>query len=251
MAPSWLTARPVAHRGYHNIGAGRIENTLTAVRAAVERDFAIEVDVQLTGDGEAVVHHDESLGRLTQGSGKLIDMTTDAIRAIRFKASDDHIPTLTELFDTVAGRVPLVIEIKSTFPRPGDDRLAARTVELTKAYSGPAALMSFDPEVVKAVRRLGPNIPRGIVADDATDMEHYGKLTALDRFSLRHLLHGFSSQPDFVAYHVDSLPAIGPTVARKIFGRPLLTWTVRRPEQRRIAEAHADQMIFEGFDPEA
>lgn len=247
----FLVRRPVAHRGFHDIAAGRVENTPTAVRAAVERGFSIEIDVQLTGDGEAVVFHDFTLDRLTTGTGRLDRKSLAEIQGAPFRAADDRIPTLAELLDVVAGRSTLVVEIKSEFGRPADLRLVRRTVEVLKGYRGPVACMSFDPEVVVELGRLAPDMARGIVADDARDPDHYGRLGGVARFSLRHLLHIPRTRPHFVAYWVKRLPAPGPVAARKLLGKPLLTWTVRTPEERAVAAAHADQMIFEGFDPEA
>src|SRR4029079_7058394 len=109
-APDWLTARPIAHRGYHNRAERRIENTLPAAAAAVERRFAIECDLQITSDNRPVVFHDKTLDRLTEAAGKLADKTLAEARAVRFRESDARIPTLEELLDLVDGRVPLVIE---------------------------------------------------------------------------------------------------------------------------------------------
>ena len=69
------------------------------------------------------------------------------------------------------------------------------------------------------------------------------------RQSMLYLRHAFRTRPQFVAYWVNQLPAPAPWIARNIFGLPLLTWTVRTPEQRQHAARHADQMIFEGFMP--
>lgn len=249
---AFLTRRPIAHRGYHDIGAGRVENTLSAVRAAVDRGFAIEVDVQATADGEAVVFHDFTLDRLTTGTGRVDARSVAELKAVAFKAApDERIPTLGELLGTVAGRVPLVVEIKSEFERPKSLTLTERTAALLSAYHGPVAAMSFDPEIVAALRRLAPGVPRGIVADDATDAHHYGRLGALDRLSLRHLLHALRTRPDFVSYAVKHLPAPGPSFLGKIFGVPLICWTVRSREDWARARAAGAQITFEGFDPDA
>ncbi|MEJ1158782.1 glycerophosphodiester phosphodiesterase family protein [Prosthecomicrobium sp. N25] len=246
---AFLTRRPIAHRGYHDIGAGRVENTLSAFRAAIDRDFAIECDLQLTADGEAVVFHDFTLDRLTTGSGRVDALPLAAVQAVAFKAApDERIPTLRQMLDLVAGRVPLVIEIKSEFRRPADLRLVARAVEVLKGYAGPFACMSFDPEMVAALGRLAPGFVRGIVADDATDPDHYGDLGALERFALRHILHAPRTRPHFVSYAIRHLPAPGPTLLRKVFGRPLICWTVRTAEQRAKAARETDQITFEGFD---
>jgi glycerophosphoryl diester phosphodiesterase len=110
-APAWLTARPVAHRGLHDAGSGIIENMPAAAKAAVAGNFAIECDIQLTADGEAMVHHDDALGRLTEGSGALLGKTAAELKAIKFKDTGERMMSLADLCTLVAGRVPLVIEV--------------------------------------------------------------------------------------------------------------------------------------------
>src|SRR5215470_387711 len=112
-APAWLTARPVAHRGLHDISRGIVENMPGAVQAAIAGNFAIEVDIQLTADGEAMVHHDDVLGRLNDGSGALVQKTAAELKAVTFKNTAERMMSLSDLCALVAGRVPLVIEVKS------------------------------------------------------------------------------------------------------------------------------------------
>src|SRR5262245_33078602 len=123
--PDWLTAQPFAHRGLHDTSAGVIENTAAAFSAAMAAGYGMETDLQISADGEAMVYHDDALGRLTEGSGFLADLTAAEIRAVRFKASSGRILTLGELCDIVAGRVTLLLELKSRFD--GDTRYCKRT----------------------------------------------------------------------------------------------------------------------------
>jgi glycerophosphoryl diester phosphodiesterase len=247
-APKWLTARPVAHRGLHDASRGIIENMPGAARAAVSGNFAIECDIRLSADGEAMVYHDDELGRLTEGFGALLTKTAAELKAVRFKATAERMMTLTELCTLVAGRVPLVIEIKSHFD--GDRKLVRRMAEVLSSYSGPAVGMSFDPDQVIALRELIPNCPRGIVAERHYSAQDWPEASEAQRRGMTHLRHFYRTQPDFVAYWVNELPSPAPWIARNIFGCPLLTWTVRTAEQRQRAARHADQMIFEGFRPE-
>jgi glycerophosphoryl diester phosphodiesterase len=246
-APAWLTARPVAHRGLHDISRGIVENMPGAMQAAIAGNFAIEVDIQLTADGEAMVHHDDALGRLNQGSGALLQKTAAELKAVKFKDTGESMMSLADLCTLVAGRVPLVIEVKSRFD--GDRRLVRRMAEVLSSYSGPVVGMSFDPDQVQALRQIAPDLPRGIVAQRDYDDDYWKKLTKEQRDSMLYLRHGFRTEPHFVAYWVDQLPAPAPWIARNIFGCPLLTWTVRTPEQRERAARYADQIIFEGFVP--
>jgi glycerophosphoryl diester phosphodiesterase len=242
----WLTARPVAHRGLHDASAGVIENTASAFTAAIAGNYAIECDLQVSADGEAMVHHDDALGRLTEGSGALAALSAEAIRAAPFRNTADRILTLGDLCALVAGRTPLIIELKSHWD--GDRRLVARTTEVLASYAGPVAVMSFDPAMLEALRDIAPGLPRGIVAE--RHYRHNGKdiPPALNR-RLAHLLHAHKTRPHFVAYHVSDLPAPAPLIARWIFGLPLLTWTVRSEADRDRARRWADQAIFEGWRP--
>ena len=246
-APAWLTARPVAHRGLHDISRGIVENMPGAVQAAIAGNFAIEVDIQLTSDGEAMVHHDDALGRLTEGSGSLLEKTAAELKAVKFKNTPERMMSLGDLCTLVAGRVPLVIEVKSRFD--GDRKLVARMAEVLSAYSGPAVGMSFDPDQVLALREVMPDRPRGIVAERTYDAADWPEASPAQRRGMTHLRHALRTRPQFIAYWVDELPAAAPWIARNIFGLPLLTWTVRTPEQRERAARYADQMIFEGIVP--
>ena len=246
-APDWLTARPVAHRGLHDRACGIVENMPGAAEAAVAGKFAIECDIQLTADGEAMVHHDDALGRLTEGSGALLGMSSGQLRAVKFKDTTERMMSLGDLCALVAGRVPLVIEVKSHFD--GDRKLVARMAEVLASYRGPAVGMSFDPDQVLALREMMPQLPRGIIAQRSYDNDSWKKLTPEQRQGMLHLRHAFRTRPHFVAFWVDQLPAPAAWIARNIFGLPLLTWTVRTSEQRERAARYADQMIFEGFRP--
>jgi glycerophosphoryl diester phosphodiesterase len=246
-APDWLTARPVAHRGLHDRARGIIENMPGAAQAAIDGNFGIECDIQLTADGEAMVHHDDALGRLTEGTGPLLEMTATELKAVKFKDTSERMMSLGDLCALVKGRVPLVIEVKSHFD--GDRKLVKRMAEVLAAYSGPVVGMSFDPDQVLALREMMPKLPRGIIAQRNYDDEYWKKLTEKQRHGMLQLRHAFRTRPHFIAFWVDQLPAPAPWIARNLFGLPLLTWTVRTLEQRDRAGRYADQMIFEGFVP--
>jgi glycerophosphoryl diester phosphodiesterase len=247
MPRDWLTARPFAHRGLHDAARGVIENTASAFAAAIEGGFGIECDVQLSRDGEAMVHHDPELGRLTIGSGPVAALSAAELKVVDFRDSADRMLTLGELCALVAGRVPLLVEIKSRFS--GDMRLTRRVADVLAGYAGPAAAMSFDPALVAALRAMAPQLPRGIVAERRYDHAEWAGITPAQRRTLAFLLHAPRTRPHFVAYAVRDLPSPGPFIARHVFGLPLLTWTVRSDEDRRRAARFADQAIFEGWRP--
>lgn len=243
----WLTARPVAHRGLHDAAHGVIENTASAFSAAIAGNYAIECDLQISADGEAMVFHDDALDRLTHASGKVAAMTAADLKRVAFKATGDRILTLGELCELVAGKVALVLEMKSRFDR--DVRLPARAAAAVQSYAGPIAAMSFDPGQIVALAGSAPGLPRGIVAERHYRHPAWHQLSGGDKRILAHLLHALRTRPHFVAYSVQDLPAIAPLVARYVFGLPLLTWTVRSDADRKRAGRWADQMIFEGFRP--
>jgi len=243
----WLTARPVAHRGLHDAAAGIVENTPAAFVAAIAGNYGIECDIRITADDEAVVFHDESLERLTEGVGRLDAMTAAALKQVPFRTTSDRMITLGELCDLVASRVALLVEIKSRFD--GDLRLVTRAAQVLASYPGPAALMSFDPVPIAALRKLSPRLPRGIVAERRYTHRDWSPLPARTRRALAHFQHALHSRPQFIAYSVSDLPSAIPWIARTILGLPLLTWTVRTDIDRARATRYADQMIFEGFRP--
>ena len=247
-AEAWLTARPIAHRGLHDAAKGVIENSLSAAKAAIEGGFAIECDVQLSADGEAMVFHDFELGRLTTDYNTIESRSAAQLAATRLKGSDDHIPTLPAFLDAIAGRTPLVIEIKSRFL--GDLELARRTAAIVAARKDqPIVLKSFDPAIVAALRELAPGFARGIIAMNDYSYPDYDHLSPGRKRALANLLHFEESRPDFVSWKVGDLPSAAPFLCRKALGLPLMTWTVRTPEDRARAAEHADQMVFEGFLP--
>lgn len=243
----WLTARPIAHRGLHDASRGIIENTAGAVRAAIEANYGIEVDVQPSGDGEAMVHHDDVLGRLTEGEGRLDQFTAAELKRVPFRGSGEHMMTLGELCDLVGGRVTMLVELKSRFD--GDAQLPSRVATVLSGYGGPVAPMSFDPRQLAWLRQKSPRLPRGIVAAKYRPHPYWDLMPAWMRYGMGYLITALTSQPQFVAYAVANLPALAPLVARHVFGIPLLTWAVRSEAERQVAARWADQMIFEGFRP--
>jgi glycerophosphoryl diester phosphodiesterase len=173
--------------------------------------------------------------------------TAAELKAVHFKNTTERMMTLTDLCSLVDGRVPLVIEVKSHFD--GDRKLVKRMAEVLSTYKGRAVGMSFDPDQVVALRELIPSRPHGIVAEHDYTGQDWPEASPAQRHGMTHLRHFFRTQPDFVAYWVNELPSVAPWLARNVFRCPLLTWTVRTPEQRARAARYADQMIFEGFVP--
>jgi glycerophosphoryl diester phosphodiesterase len=233
---SWLKARPIAHRGYHDLNKAVWENTLTAFERAVENGYSIECDVHLSADGVPVIFHDDDLKRLTRTDGYIWQRTAVEMAALSIGGTADHAPTLQELLDLVAGRVPLVIELKGI---PGkDEGLVEKVCALLRSYRGEAAIMSFDHWLIRQFSDHAGDIPTGLTAYGSKDHE----LEA--HFSM--LAHGVS----FVSYSVFDLPNRFVSFVREKLDMPVITWTVRDQVAVDQTFAHADQMTFEGFEPE-
>lgn len=239
--------RPIAHRGLHDRNAGVIENTGPAFLAAIAGGYGIECDLQPASDGTPMVFHDGALKRLIDADGLISDRTPADLAKLRYRGQDTPILSYTELLAMVAGRVPLLVEIKSEWdaPRPGFlEAIAA----ITAAYKGPLALMSFDPLVMARCRDLAPSVPRGIIACDYTVINWWpNKIDASRAISLTYLLESRPAEPDFFAYHVRALPTPVTRFTRDGMGLPLFTWTVRSERERAIAAQWADAPIFEGY----
>jgi hypothetical protein len=155
--------------------------------------------------------------------------------------------TLGELCDLVAGRVTMLVELKSRFD--GDSRLAARVAEVLTGYRGPAGPMTFDPRQLVVLRQKSPRLARGIIAAKYRPHPYWDLMPLWMRHGMGYLLTAVTARPQFIAYAVADLPAVAPLFARRVVGTPLLTWAVRTPAERQRAAHWADQMIFEGFRP--
>lgn len=241
--------RPIAHRGLHDAQHGIIENTLPAFEAAMAADYGIECDIRPIKGGLPIVFHDESLERLIDGRGPVAALGETDLEKLRYRTGGATILTLSGLLEFVAGRVPLLIEIKSEWEPPDKDFIT-NIASLVTPYRGPLALMSFDPALMAAVKEAAPAVPRGIVSGSYSGPGWWpGKIDTVRAAALRDLLESGPAAPDFYAYEIDALPTPVTEYARRVLGLPLFTWTVRTTEQRRKSEAWADAMIFEGFAP--
>lgn len=245
---NWLTVRPIAHRGLHDKAMRVVENSLAAAEAAIVRNFAIECDVQISADGEAVVFHDFDLKRLTNRSETIALMKTAELTRTGYRDGQGYIPTLDQFLDAVAGRVPLVIEIKSDFS--GNMTLAERTAKIVAGRNHPLALKSFDSQVISHLRAnakalgLG-TVPLGMVAEANYEGKYWQALNTGRRVELAQFLHWRETRPDFLSWHVNDLPHVTPYLLRNALNVPVMSWTVRTAEQKERAAQWADQIVFE------
>lgn len=236
---AWLTAQPFAHRGLHDAAHGAPENTLSAFTRAMTNGNGVELDVQVSFDGSAMVFHDDTLERLTDMEGPIGNLTSARLRDVKLKDSDQTIPSLDMVLTLIGGQVPVLIEAKSSIDVDFHPLCFAIRRAL-EGYRGPVAVMSFDPRVVSWFGRNAPKLIRGLVVSDSD-----AKGTNLfERLGWLRLFAIWRAKPNFIAYDVKNLPS---TLSRKLRDNdiPLLTWTVRTDEERAIAHDHADNIIFE------
>lgn len=247
--PAFL-ARPLAHRGFHDRKAGRVENSRAAVRAAVEAGYGIEIDVQLSSDGAAMVFHDEDLKRLTGREGLVRDFTAAELGKIELLDGGETIPTLPEILEIVGGKAALVIEIKDQSGHMGPEGvgpLEESVIAALKGYEGPIAAMSFNPFSVFHLRDHAPDLARGLVSYDY-DHPHEAAIAPERRAHLADLKDFDEAKADFVSYGAKSFPRPAVSALRRK-GVPILCWTIRSFLEVPFASLHADQITFEGFKP--
>jgi glycerophosphoryl diester phosphodiesterase len=231
---AWIGEHVFAHRGLH--GPGVPENSPSAFAGAIAHGFGIECDIQRSGDGQAMVLHDWELDRLTDESGPVARRSAAELGKIALAGSTDTIPTLRQLLDQVAGRVPLLIEIKSR----SDMRAGAICGAVHRAlqgYRGAHAVMSFDPRIGRWFALNAPETVRGLVVTEENGSIFTGRLK-------RHLAL-WQARPDFLAYDIRNLPSRFAAAQRRR-GLPVASWTVRTPDLRERAARYADAPIAEG-----
>ena len=243
--------RPIAHRGLHNRAAGIIENSRTAFEAAIARGFAVECDVQLSRDGVPVIFHDDDLERLTGLKGPIGARTAAELTAMPLlgSATGDTPQLLTDFLKLVDGRTLLQVELKRQPTAQMADTLARKAAEAIAAYAGPVTVMSFDPNLLVLVRKHGYRGPLGIITYRYDQPEWDKSISRRDKAILRHLLHWPWTRFNFISCFQQSLDLPMVRLFRS-FGVPVTTWTIRSPEERRAVSRGADQIVFEGFDPE-
>jgi glycerophosphoryl diester phosphodiesterase len=233
---------PVAHRGLWTPG-GAPENSLAAFQAACAKDYAIELDVQLTADGQAVVFHDDRLERLTGAEGRLRDHTAAELGALKLSGTDETIPTLADALAVIGHRAMVYIELKTPFGEVGE--LEKKVSEILIDHNGPIAVIGFNPYSHAWFADHHPQILRGLDSYGWND-DNARKLAPELRKSLAALEQVELARPDFLALGLDMLPSARADVFRGK-GMPIIAWTVRSPEQWDAVSDHCDNLIFEGF----
>lgn len=245
--PAFL-GRPIAHRALHDVALGRPENSRAAIRAAVDAGYGIEIDLQLTRDDQAVVFHDYALDRLTAAAGAVRQHSAAELSRIGLTGGDgETIPTLAEALALVAGRVPLLIEIKDQDGAMGPNvgALEQATAPALAQYCGPVAVMSFNPHAVQAMARLVPHVARGLTTC-AFDPQEWAPLPLATCARLAQIPDYAATGSGFVSHNVTDRH--NPRLAGlRASGAAILCWTVTSPAQEAQARKVADNITFEQY----
>lgn len=231
----WLLNKPVAHRGLW--GGDVRENSITAYEKAAENGYPIEIDVYASSDGKLMSFHDKTLKRMTGEEGYIFDRTYEDLRRLRLLGSNDYIPSLSEVFEIAAGKVPLLIEIKNQPDKTVTDRLISKL----KNYKGEFAVQSFNPFYIKRVKDTAPDFIRGILATEDAEGE-----SAVTSYVIKHMPFNRIIKPDFISYHYTALPLN----KRKVKNIPVIAWTITNKEDEKKARVQAKNIIFEGYIPD-
>lgn len=245
--PDSFLARPIAHRALHDVAQGRPENSRAAIRAAIAAGYGIEIDLQMTHDGCAMVFHDYDLARLTGEVGAIRTRTRTKARQIALSGGDgEGIPDLEDVLALVKGQVPLLIEFKDQDGAMGPNvgALEQAASRLLAEYTGDVAVMSFNPNSVAALARALPDVPRGLVTSAYRYDEWPLSKATCDR--LRTIPDFDSVDASFISHEVDDLNSSFVS-ALKARGVPILCWTVKSPMQEVEARRVADNITFEQY----
>lgn len=243
--PSGFLTRPIAHRALH--GAGRPENSRAALRAAVAAGYAIEIDIQPSADGVPMVFHDYDLGRLTGETGPIRSRSAGELGQIGLLGGDEGIPTLEEVLETVAGAVPLLIEVKDQDGALGHDvgQLGQAVARVLNGYQGDVALMSFNPHAVATLAEAAPDRPRGLTTC-AFPAEHWPLIPAPTRTLLAAIPDYDRVGACFISHQWQDLTH--PRVEELSHeGAAILCWTIRSAEEEARARQIARNITFEGY----
>jgi len=242
--PAFLNI-PIAHRGLHDAALGVVENSLSAFEAAIEHGYGIELDVQLSADGEAMTFHDDTLDRLTNQRGPVKARSSRDLGSIPLNAGQDKIPNMAQTLGLIAGQVPLLVEIKDQDGALGTDvgPLEKRLAELLGSYDGPLGVMSFNPHSIAAFRKFAPHIPTGRVT---CAFDTWPGVSTTDLAKLHEISAADAGGISFVSHNHKDL-ASDQITAAKSEGLDILCWTIKNLDQENQARVVAQNITFESY----
>ncbi|MFT4961026.1 MAG: glycerophosphoryl diester phosphodiesterase [Paracoccaceae bacterium] len=245
--PAEFLSVPIAHRALHDVALNRPENSRAAISAAIAAGYGVEIDLQLSADGQAMVFHDYDMARLTGQSGPIrLRSAAQATAIALVSGNGETIPTLVEVLELIAGQVPLLIELKDQDGGMGPDIgvLEAATAAALQGYDGAVAVMSFNPFSVAKMVEIAPYIPCGLVTESYPP--EGWPMSAATCARLREIPDFDSSGASFISHEAKDLGR--PRVAElRASGVPVISWTIRSADQEAKARRFADNVTFEGY----
>lgn len=232
-----------AHRGLFLKDQTVPENSLLAFERAIEHGYGIELDVQLSSDGQVVVFHDDDLARLCGDKRQVVDVPYAELKELYLAGSEETIPLFSEVLSLTGGQVPLIVELK---PGRCNAELCEKTYTLLKEYPGAVCVESFDPRIVRWFKRNAKKVVRGQLAS----AQPSDKTSKLLQFAGRNLLGNFLAKPHFIAYrHQDAATCFNLKACKRWFHLLTVAWTVQEEDDLAAIRRHFDLIIFEGFHP--
>lgn len=236
----WLK-QPLAHRGLYSRDQSIPENSLSAIREAMELGYGSEIDVVCSKDGQVMVFHDDHLDRMCGVPGMIEDYEAAALAPLKLAKSEDNIPTLKEVLKLVEGRVPLMIEIKTT---PRKKSTVAQVKEVLSDYPGPITLVSFDPLIVREIRQQMPEVLRGQLMENALHKKQY---SIIERLVLQFALMNGQTRPDYLSIHHQQMNLT--YHVNRLLGGFGMVWPISSVEDEKKCQNACDGIIFEHYLP--
>ncbi len=230
-----------AHRGFHDNRGDAPENSLLSFRRAAEKGYGIELDVQLSSDGEVVVFHDDTTDRICGVDRKVSECSFAELGEMSLLSTKQNVPLLSEALSVVAGRVPIVVELK---PYGDKTALCVAVNRVLSKYDGVYCIESFHPDIVTWYRHNRPDVIRGQLSAG------YNNPLNPKFFVLSYLLTNFKARPNFIAYDHAASGNLSFNICRTLFRATTVAWTIKSQDQLNRARKKFDLFIFEGFIPE-
>jgi len=247
--PGWeafQTAR-FAHRGLHDAGAGRPENSMAAFRAAIEKGFGAELDVHLMADGNLAVVHDSDLIRVCGKKGVIEDLRREDLKNYPLQGTGETIPLFGDVLDLFAGKTPLIVELK--VERGNAAALTDAAMAALADWHGTYCVESFHPGVLLRLKKKYPRVIRGQLSQNFLKGGEVNGLSLPVRFALTNLLTSVLTRPDFIAYNCLDRKNISLRIMKRLYGVHEAAWTVRDRETMAALEREGVPCIFEKFLP--
>lgn len=239
---TWIKDKLIAHRGLYSADGNVPENSMLAIKNAIDSDYGIEFDINVLGDGNVVVFHDNNLKRLCGVDKDLIYLKYEDIKDLTLLKSSEKIPLLKDVLEFIDGRVPLLIELK---PKGDNRKLFNSFIKLIDNYKGVYAVHSFNPRVIYWFKKYRPNIIRGQISEFFRDDS---KMSKILKYLMKTMLFNFITKPDFINYGIKDLPNKYLDKLHKK-GIVIISYASRSQEEFDMVKKYYDNSVFEFFIP--